>query len=259
MILQNLPLGRTTWCPFYQHGLTLIPAWISRCMYVDVWDKIIPKFKQLHNWSWKWIYKNIPRLWGMSLLIHAQLIHVNKNVHRVCDQHPVRAEILNQIFAELSEQIYKSMAPSYLFIRRDEFIRAHQQVIHPIVRINRPKWNKCPSNLIYKEKSFVKRAPDVNHSILHIFRDVLFKWIIFLSWMIYTAKNEVPQKEIKNVPRGNMPECGLTLAWKVAWCCNVTWLYRPAWPCNSARGNADAPFYMTMYINRCVDVAVTSL
>ena len=30
--------------PFYQHGLTLIPVWISNHMPSEVWDEIISKF-----------------------------------------------------------------------------------------------------------------------------------------------------------------------------------------------------------------------
>ena len=30
--------------PFYQHGLTLIPAWISNYIHYKVWDEIIYPF-----------------------------------------------------------------------------------------------------------------------------------------------------------------------------------------------------------------------
>ena len=32
------------WCPFYKHGLTLIPAWISYYTHYNVWDEITYPF-----------------------------------------------------------------------------------------------------------------------------------------------------------------------------------------------------------------------
>ena len=43
-----------TWAPFYWHGLTLIPAWISNYIHYKVWDVItypIPKLQRLRRWS----------------------------------------------------------------------------------------------------------------------------------------------------------------------------------------------------------------
>ena len=35
---------RDPWVPFYQHGLTLIPAWISNYIHYKVWDEITNPF-----------------------------------------------------------------------------------------------------------------------------------------------------------------------------------------------------------------------
>ena len=44
-----------TWCPFYKHGLTLIPAWISNYIHYKVWDEITSyyhSYTELRNrWS----------------------------------------------------------------------------------------------------------------------------------------------------------------------------------------------------------------
>ena len=32
------------WAPFYYHGLTLIPAWISNYIHYNVWDEITYPF-----------------------------------------------------------------------------------------------------------------------------------------------------------------------------------------------------------------------
>ena len=32
------------WGPFYQHGLTLIPAWISNYIHYNVWDEVTYPF-----------------------------------------------------------------------------------------------------------------------------------------------------------------------------------------------------------------------
>ena len=34
----------TTWPPFYYHGLTSIPVWISNYIHYNVWDEIIYPF-----------------------------------------------------------------------------------------------------------------------------------------------------------------------------------------------------------------------
>ena len=36
----NQPVLNYTWGPLYQHGLTLIPAWISNHMHSKVWDEL---------------------------------------------------------------------------------------------------------------------------------------------------------------------------------------------------------------------------
>ena len=36
--------------PFYQHGLTLIPAWISNYIYYKVWDEITYPFLTCNRW-----------------------------------------------------------------------------------------------------------------------------------------------------------------------------------------------------------------
>ena len=49
--------------PFYIHGLTLIPAWISNPMPSKVWDEIsypFPKLQRLHRWSLGIINNVIP-------------------------------------------------------------------------------------------------------------------------------------------------------------------------------------------------------
>ena len=33
-----------SWVPFYEHGLTLIPAWISNYIHYKVWDEITYPF-----------------------------------------------------------------------------------------------------------------------------------------------------------------------------------------------------------------------
>ena len=46
--------GSVLSAPFYQHGLTLIPAWISNYTHYDAWDEItypFLNFNGLHRWS----------------------------------------------------------------------------------------------------------------------------------------------------------------------------------------------------------------
>ena len=38
-----------TWGPFYQHGLTLIPAWISDYIHYKVWDEITYQFLNFND------------------------------------------------------------------------------------------------------------------------------------------------------------------------------------------------------------------
>ena len=39
----------TLWAPFYYHGLTLIPAWISNYTHYNVWDKITYPFLNFNS------------------------------------------------------------------------------------------------------------------------------------------------------------------------------------------------------------------
>ena len=53
-IWSSAPKTEDCCSPFYLHGLTLIPAWISNHMPCKVWDEItypIPKLQRLHRWS----------------------------------------------------------------------------------------------------------------------------------------------------------------------------------------------------------------
>ena len=38
-----------TWVPFYCHGLTLIPAWISNCIHYKLWDEITYPFQNFNG------------------------------------------------------------------------------------------------------------------------------------------------------------------------------------------------------------------
>ena len=54
---------QNTWDPFYWHGLTLIPAWISSCIHCEVWDEIvypIPNYTGCPIDVWEWISNFIP-------------------------------------------------------------------------------------------------------------------------------------------------------------------------------------------------------
>ena len=49
--------------PFYQHGLPLIPAWISNHMSSQVWDEITCPFTNFNRCTievWEWISNSIP-------------------------------------------------------------------------------------------------------------------------------------------------------------------------------------------------------
>ena len=51
--------------PFYQHGLTLIPAWISNAIHYDEWDEITYQFKNVNGAAvevWDWIRYLIAKL-----------------------------------------------------------------------------------------------------------------------------------------------------------------------------------------------------
>ena len=52
-----------TWGSFYQHGLTLISAWISNYIHYKVWDGIIYPFRNFNGCTvevWEWISNFIP-------------------------------------------------------------------------------------------------------------------------------------------------------------------------------------------------------
>ena len=49
--------------PFYKHGLTLIPAWISNHIHYKVWDEITYPFLNFNGATvevWEWINNFIP-------------------------------------------------------------------------------------------------------------------------------------------------------------------------------------------------------
>ena len=51
------------WDPFYEHGLTLIPAWIDDYMRRNVWDEItyqFPNFNAVTVEVWEWMNEFIP-------------------------------------------------------------------------------------------------------------------------------------------------------------------------------------------------------
>ena len=53
------------WDHFYQHDLTLIPAWISNYSHYNVWDEIIYPFPNFNGCTvdvWEWISNFIPNL-----------------------------------------------------------------------------------------------------------------------------------------------------------------------------------------------------
>ena len=52
-----------TWDPFYQHGLTSVPAWICRHMTSEVWDEITNPFPNFNGctvefWEWRGNFKS---------------------------------------------------------------------------------------------------------------------------------------------------------------------------------------------------------
>ena len=52
-----------TFYPFYQHGLTLIPTWISNYTHREVWNDIAYPFPNFNGYTvevWKWISNFIP-------------------------------------------------------------------------------------------------------------------------------------------------------------------------------------------------------
>ena len=74
----------TTWPDtsgtFYQHGLTVISAWISNHIHYNVWDEITYPFPNFNGCTvevWEWISNFIPHI-GHGLLIHVWIIAVEQ-------------------------------------------------------------------------------------------------------------------------------------------------------------------------------------
>ena len=70
--------------PFYKHGLTLIPAWISDHILSKVWDEIIYSFSNFNGCTvevWEWISNFIPHF----------------TFHNGCDYLSMLGSKLNQI------------------------------------------------------------------------------------------------------------------------------------------------------------------
>ena len=60
--------------PFYQHGSTLVAAWLSEYILYKVWDKINYPFLNINGTNvgiWEWISNFITQFAGLWLLIHA--------------------------------------------------------------------------------------------------------------------------------------------------------------------------------------------
>ena len=65
--------GRTSSGPFYKHGLTLIPAWISYYIHYNVWGEIIYAFLNFNGCIvevWEWMSNAPHTSLGMWLRIH---------------------------------------------------------------------------------------------------------------------------------------------------------------------------------------------
>ena len=63
--------------PFYWHGLTIIPSWISNHMPVKAMDEIIYQFPNFNGWTievWEWLINFTPPYIWRQLLIHAKII-----------------------------------------------------------------------------------------------------------------------------------------------------------------------------------------
>ena len=68
--------------PFYSHGLTLIPAWISMNISNKVWDEIVPQIQWLHCLSLgmdKWFYPTLHNGCNYLSMLGLKLIHVSKH------------------------------------------------------------------------------------------------------------------------------------------------------------------------------------
>ena len=68
----------SSWEPIYQHGLTIIPAWLSKYGHYKVWNKITYLFLNLSSAAvevWELIKLISPyTLLGMWLLIHGKVV-----------------------------------------------------------------------------------------------------------------------------------------------------------------------------------------
>ena len=64
-VLMNCP--DFFWGPFYKHGLTSIPAWISNHIHHKVWDEITYPFPNFNGTTvevWEWVSNFIPHFTG---------------------------------------------------------------------------------------------------------------------------------------------------------------------------------------------------
>ena len=68
--------------PFYQYGLSLIPAWISSHAQYEMNYLFIPKLQWRSHWSWEWISNFIPCFTGHMItypsMLAFKLLHVSK-------------------------------------------------------------------------------------------------------------------------------------------------------------------------------------
>ena len=72
-----------SWGPFYWHGLTLIPAWISDYIHYKVWYEIIYPLSNSNGATdevWEWISNFIPHFTGHVISLNwpvwAQILHM---------------------------------------------------------------------------------------------------------------------------------------------------------------------------------------
>ena len=60
-------------CPFYYHGLTFFPAWISNCIHYIVWDETTYPFRNFSGATVEiseWISNSIPHFTGYVISNH---------------------------------------------------------------------------------------------------------------------------------------------------------------------------------------------
>ena len=118
-IWEKLCQWKRTWGPFYNHGLTLIPAWISNHMSRKVWDEITYPFPNLkyHCWREEMDRKFHPKLYNvcnyLSMLI-SKLMHVSKkalwwrhNGHNSISNHQPHDCLLYRLFRHRSKKTSK--------------------------------------------------------------------------------------------------------------------------------------------------------